>query len=33
MRKVVWNPMNSIQKWIFPSRSSSIRPVNFGHQK
>ncbi len=25
--------MNNVQKVIFPSRSSSILPVNFGHQK
>jgi hypothetical protein len=29
----VWKPMNSIQKWILPSRSSSMRPVSLGHQK
>ena len=33
IRKVVWKPMNSIQKWILPSVSSSIRPVSLGHQK
>ncbi len=25
--------MNSAQNWILPSRSSSIFPVNLGHQK
>ena len=29
----MWKPKNSIQKWILPSVSSSIRPVNLGHQK
>lgn len=29
----MWNPMNSIQNCTLPSRSSSILPVNFGHQK
>ena len=29
----MWKPMNSSQKWILPSRSSSIRPVILGHQK
>ncbi len=29
----MWKPMNSIQKCTTPSRSLSIRPVHFGHQK
>ena len=29
----MWKPTNSVQKWILPSRSSSILPVIFGHQK
>ena len=29
----MWKPMKSIQKWILPSLSSSIRPVSLGHQK
>ena len=33
IRNVVWKPMNSVQKCHLPSRSSSMRPVNFGHQK
>ncbi|PPS75230.1 hypothetical protein BZZ08_06756 [Streptomyces sp. MH60] len=32
-RKVPWKPVNSVQKVILPRRSSSILPVNFGHQK
>ena len=29
----MWKPMNSSQKWILPRPSSSILPVNLGHQK
>ncbi len=32
-RNVPWKPTNSVQNVILPSRSSSILPVNFGHQK
>ena len=32
-QKIRLAPMNSIQKWILPSVSSSIMPVSFGHQK
>src|SRR5262249_20966185 len=31
-RNVTLMPMKNSQKWIFPRRSSSIRPVNFGNQ-
>src|SRR5690606_32388400 len=33
IRKVPWKPTNRVQKVILPSRSSSILPVNLGHQK
>ncbi len=29
----MWKPVNSVQKCSLPSRSSSILPVIFGHQK
>ncbi len=29
----MWKPMKSSQKWTFPRRSLSMRPVNLGHQK
>ena len=31
-RNVMLNPMNNSQKCALPSRSSIIRPVNFGNQ-
>ena len=31
-KKVRLNVTNVVQKWIFPSRSSYMRPVIFGNQ-
>ena len=33
IRNVIWKPKKRVQKWIFPRRSLSMRPVIFGHQK